>query len=773
MLTVTLSFHGPTTVAALAGRLDAAGAPLFDKEIEGLPQPPKTLVIDFNEVDYISSAGLRSLIAVAKKMRPNGGEICLCSLKPFLAKVLVLSGLSHFFKIKDTLEAACAEATCTAEAKETQLTLEIEDRRLQLRATPARVSTLEIWGGPHDAQGAPLAAEDLIQVTLDELGAAIGLAGFGATREQALAGLSHLLAGWRLAGVIDPRNGRADFVTTAIPEETTLFVAHAVAVSGEAQATAFIDSQSGVSLADCLADLERHAPEALPSERARVFALLGQGLCEPGRDVAQPAHDVFLLCLCPPETPHSTGLEGLDLPWSTGAGRAYLCLGLTLEGGAALPQAQPDNLRDTLRSVCTLDALVDVRVFDLDTRVQRAAVWAFAPATQRSGQEKRLRIEVVGGGTLLDDWDHLIRRIYAYDPADSDGAARVALTPLAGGFSSNNFYVESFDRDGKRLIPTVLKIGNHALVRREEEAYNRYVKRFILNNSTTIMGSAAHGDWAGLRYNFVGVAGPGSTLSWLTKHYQTRPAEELISLFDRIFTNILKPWYGQPRWEAIHPYADHDPTRIFSSIFEDAARELGIDADAPLLDCPELGRALPNPYRFLKDEFPKRSGQTQLWYTSVTHNDLNMQNILIDERENIYIIDFSETRSKNIVADFARLEPIFLLEMTALDTEQDRRELLRFIDRWYAAATYDAFPDFDYAGADPMVAKAYQLMRRCRRYADVCTLFETDLAPYLLAVLEWTICVVSYGSVDIERKRMSAYMSGIICEKLLALVQAG
>jgi anti-anti-sigma factor len=770
MLAVTLSFFGPTTVAALSGRLDAAGAPLFDKELAGLDALPQTLVIDFSEVEYLSSAGLRSLISVAKKMKPQGGEIRLCGLKPFLFKVLELSGLSHFFKITETLEQACAEAACTAAALETQLALEIEDRTLLLRIAPGGASTLELWSGATRNAGAPWRASELIQTTLEELGLGLGLAGFGATREQALPGLGPVLTGWGVAGLLGKSAGdEADFVTTGRPEETTLFLAQALAVSGPAQATVTVRSRHGFTLAQVLSELAPHLPapvsQAFPQERPRAFVVLGQGLREDG---AATGKDVFLFCLSLPETPELAEFKRLDLPWIDREGRAWIAFGLVLEPAAALPEPEPDNLRQALGKVCALDALLDARAFSAETRLDAASIWAFAPESVRAGHEKRLRIELAGDGQIRDEWDHIIRRIYASDAGSpSAGAARVVLTPLAGGFSSQNYYVDSFDRDGKRLIPTVLKLGKLALIQREEEAYVRYVKPFILNNSTTIMGSAEHGEWAGLRYNFVGVSGPGSSLRWLTKHYQTRPAEELIPLFDRIFTNILKPWYGQPRWEAIHPYADHDPTKLFSSIFADAAKELGVDADAPTIDFPELGRALPNPYRFLKEEFPKRAGQTQLWYTSVTHNDLNMQNILIDERENAYIIDFSETRNKNVTADFARLEPIFLLEMTDVEDEKNRVELARFMERWYASATYDAFPELVYQGSDPMVPKAYQLMRRLRRYADVCTLFETDLAPYLLAALEWTICVVSYWGVSVERKRLSALMSALICEQLL------
>ena len=53
-----------------------------------------------------------------------------------------------------------------------------------------------------------------------------------------------------------------------------------------------------------------------------------------------------------------------------------------------------------------------------------------------------------------------------------------------------------------------------------------------------------------------------------------------------------------------------------------------------------------------------------LWYRAITHGDLNLRNVLVDERDNLYVIDFSETTTRNAVADFARLEPILKLELS-------------------------------------------------------------------------------------------------------------
>ena len=135
------------------------------------------------------------------------------------------------------------------------------------------------------------------------------------------------------------------------------------------------------------------------------------------------------------------------------------------------------------------------------------------------------------------------------------------------------------------MLPTVLKIGDVALTEREEVANRKYVQTFILNNSTTLLGGSTAGDWAGLRYNFLGVTGPDSSLVWLREHYQRRPAEDVVPLVNTLFTRVLKPWYGQPRWEPVALYAEHDPRRLFPTLCDSGrtgARGLGRQRAAAL-----------------------------------------------------------------------------------------------------------------------------------------------------------------------------------------------
>jgi len=85
------------------GRIDSETATAFSDAIQKvLGQERFHIVLDFSNVDFISSAGLRVLIATQKTCRRfNRGEIVLSNLKPKILSSLDLAGFTSLFKIYD------------------------------------------------------------------------------------------------------------------------------------------------------------------------------------------------------------------------------------------------------------------------------------------------------------------------------------------------------------------------------------------------------------------------------------------------------------------------------------------------------------------------------------------------------------------------------------------------------------------------------------------------------------------------------------------------
>ncbi len=97
-------------VVSVKGRMDAVTAPEFDKTmIDLISKGEKTFVVNLGELDYISSAGLRSVLALAKKLKEKEGKILLAEVRGPVEEVFKISGFSSMFKIFDSEESALRE----------------------------------------------------------------------------------------------------------------------------------------------------------------------------------------------------------------------------------------------------------------------------------------------------------------------------------------------------------------------------------------------------------------------------------------------------------------------------------------------------------------------------------------------------------------------------------------------------------------------------------------------------------------------------------------
>ncbi|MFA6915735.1 MAG: STAS domain-containing protein [Parachlamydiales bacterium] len=93
-------------VLKVSGRLDAITTPSIERKIfEHIHHGHNKILIDFSELDYLSSAGMRMLLSITKKLK-NVGKIILCSVNDNVLDVLKMSGFDRVLDIENTEENA-------------------------------------------------------------------------------------------------------------------------------------------------------------------------------------------------------------------------------------------------------------------------------------------------------------------------------------------------------------------------------------------------------------------------------------------------------------------------------------------------------------------------------------------------------------------------------------------------------------------------------------------------------------------------------------------
>ena len=99
-------------VVAPVGRIDSTTSPALDAHLLGLAKSGEhRVVLDFSRVEYISSAGLRVMLTLAKRTKEAKGRLALAALGDSVRQVFELAGFLPLFSVEATAEAAAAKVS--------------------------------------------------------------------------------------------------------------------------------------------------------------------------------------------------------------------------------------------------------------------------------------------------------------------------------------------------------------------------------------------------------------------------------------------------------------------------------------------------------------------------------------------------------------------------------------------------------------------------------------------------------------------------------------
>ena len=103
---------GDVTVARFTDKkiLDENNIQVIGNQLFGLVEEEgrKKIVLDFSNVEYLSSAALGKLITMDKKVKAAGGKLRLCSIRPEIFEVFMITKLNKLFDIKEDQDQALA-----------------------------------------------------------------------------------------------------------------------------------------------------------------------------------------------------------------------------------------------------------------------------------------------------------------------------------------------------------------------------------------------------------------------------------------------------------------------------------------------------------------------------------------------------------------------------------------------------------------------------------------------------------------------------------------
>jgi anti-sigma B factor antagonist len=96
---ITKNIQDNTATLFLAGRLDTMTAPELERELQDILPNAKDLVLDFEQLEYISSAGLRVLLS-AQKIMSKQGQMRITHVNETIMEIFEVTGFVDILTIE-------------------------------------------------------------------------------------------------------------------------------------------------------------------------------------------------------------------------------------------------------------------------------------------------------------------------------------------------------------------------------------------------------------------------------------------------------------------------------------------------------------------------------------------------------------------------------------------------------------------------------------------------------------------------------------------------
>lgn len=102
-MNINKTVNGETMILSVEGRLDTTTAPILEAELDSSLDPLSKLILDFTELEYLSSAGLRVLLATQKKMNNKGGMV-VRNVNDSIMEVFEITGFLNILTVENETE---------------------------------------------------------------------------------------------------------------------------------------------------------------------------------------------------------------------------------------------------------------------------------------------------------------------------------------------------------------------------------------------------------------------------------------------------------------------------------------------------------------------------------------------------------------------------------------------------------------------------------------------------------------------------------------------
>lgn len=100
-MATTFEQSGSTLIVKPEGRIDTKTSPILEKDIRAHFDSAEDIIIDFENVEYISSGGMRIMLALKKQLSAKNGTLKIINVKEAIYEIFNLVGFANMVEVKN------------------------------------------------------------------------------------------------------------------------------------------------------------------------------------------------------------------------------------------------------------------------------------------------------------------------------------------------------------------------------------------------------------------------------------------------------------------------------------------------------------------------------------------------------------------------------------------------------------------------------------------------------------------------------------------------
>ncbi len=382
-----------------------------------------------------------------------------------------------------------------------------------------------------------------------------------------------------------------------------------------------------------------------------------------------------------------------------------------------------------------------------------------ASAEATLGSLKNIEIEGI------KDIDETDRNLIQYLFRDSK---KVQLKELLGGYSGNLVFIsKSEDIYGHQQVPHVVKIGKQGEIGKERMSFER-IENVLGDIAPQIADFADLKGRGAIKYRYAAMGG-GTSATFKDLFEAGMPLDKAKYYLDVVFKQNMSRFYKVAAPERINLLKYYLIESSYAPRMKEKVEMLtGSPADGNILKLP-TGQEFPNPYIFYSKTLDTVCDRaTGLYSFSFIHGDLNGSNVLIDEHDNVWIIDFFFTGRGHAIRDLIKFENDLLYFFTPVNNEDDLKDAIELSNVLLEVEDlYKPLPPVLKTGIrNKDMIRSYEVIRHLRSFYPGILKDSRNILQLLIGQLRYAGRTMTYIESNKWQKLWALYVTGHLCEKI-------